>query len=360
MRSRVVVAVLVVLIVAASVASYGLGYSAGSSAAPARGVTTIAASLYAPYLSSVLNGSGVGGTVVGMGSVAAARQVILEPSAYGIFLSVDPAVIEDLLVPRGISSWYVAIAGDSMVIGISPALRGSAAYRELVQLNGTLAAAEASGNWTEARGALDGILSIVLSGKYPVGTSDPNTDPEGYRALMVMQLAGIWIHGDSGYYLSRLEALNSSGQLYEVPMGSALFAYLESGRVGFDVALYESSAAQQGIPRIVLPLQVNLGDPSYSGLYSQASVEIVSGGMPVDLHGAPIYICFTIPNQYPGKTGAALAALYMVSPPGQALLRRYGANPLPRALLYGNASRVPYPLSALVNTSVLEYAGPIN
>jgi hypothetical protein len=50
----------------------------------------------------------------------------------------------------------------------------------------------------------------------------------------------------------------------------------------------------------------------------------------------------------------------MISPPGRELLAGYGAVPLSIPLLYGNESAVPYPLSALVNTSVLEYAGPID
>lgn len=355
MRGSAIAAIVIVLIAASSVGSYSLGYRAASPPPP--GVRAIAASLYAPYLSAALNDSGVGGTVVGMGSVAAARQVLLEPGAYGIFLSVDPAVIDDVLVGNGAASWYIAVAGDSMVIGVSPS---SPAYGELAQLNESLSAAIARGNSTAERAALDRILSIVLSGNYSVGTSDPNTDPEGYRALMVLQLAGIWAHGDRGYYTSMLAALNSSGRLYEVPMGSALFAYLESGRVDFDIALYGSSAIRQGIPRIILPPQVNLGDPGYARFYSRASVEITSGGAPVDLRGAPIYICFTIPNSYPDRGLAALAALYMISPPGRELLAGYGAVPLGTPLLYGNESAVPYPLSALVNTSVLEYAGPID
>ncbi len=353
--SRIAIIAMILVIIAASFTSYTLGYRAASPAP--RGVVTIAASLYAPYLSSALKNSGVGGTVVGMGSVAAARQIILEPGAYGVFLSVDPAVIEDMLYPRGIASWYVAIASDQMVIGVS---RSSPAYGELAALNSSLNAAMSEGNVSAEKEILGRILAVVLSGNYTVGTSDPNTDPEGYRALMMLQLSGIWLRVDPNYYVQELSALNSSGKLYEVPMGSALFSYIETGRVDFDIALYESSAIQQGIPHILLPPQVNLGDANYSQFYARSSVEIESGGEPIELHGAPIYICFTIPNAYPDKTQAALVALYMISPEGRSLLRSYGAVPLATPLLYGNASQVPYPLSALINTSVLSYAGPID
>lgn len=353
--SKTTIALVLVIVIASSAASYTLGYHAVSHGPS--GVVTIAASLYAPYLNSVVKDSGMSGTVVGMGSVAAARQIILEPSAYGIFLSVDPAVIEDMLYPRGISSWYVAVASDQMVIGIS---RSFPAYSELVSLNSSLNAAISDGNLSAEKEILGKILAVVLSGNYTVGTSDPNTDPEGYRALMMLQLSGIWLHDDQSYYEQELNVLNSSGKLYEVPMGSALFSYLESGRVDFDIALYKSSAIQQGIPHILLPPLVNLGDANYSQFYARSSVEIESGGEVVNLHGAPIYICFTIPGTYPDKTQAALVALYTISPAGRSLLRSYGAVPLATPLLYGNASQVPYPLSALVNTSVLSYAGPIN
>lgn len=335
----------------------GYYYGAASAIQAQNGVSVIAASLYAPYLSSVLNATGERGSVTAMGSVAAARQVILAPRQYAIFLSVDPAVIDDILVPAGQASWYIAVAGDQMVIGVS---RLSPAFGEIKELNQSLYAAILSENVTAEKIYLAKILTLILSGNYAVGTSNPNTDPEGYRALMMLELAGLWIYGNSSIYLSRLSQLNSSGMLYEVPQGSALFSYLDVGKASFDIALYLSSARAEGIPYVVLPYQVNLGSGNFSSFYSQASVTIFVQGKEVTLHGAPIYICFTIPNGYRNKALAASIAVYMISPGGLEALKRYGAEPLSRPMLYGNESAVPYPLSALINTSVLGYGGPID
>ncbi len=335
------------------------GYYAGSESAPhgTQGLNLIAASLYAPYASQVLNATGEPGSVTAMGSVAAARQVLLAPSHYAIFISVDPAVIEDLLVPQGQAQWYVAIAGDQMVIGVS---RLSPAFSEISELNASLYRAILSGNTTAEQIYLSKILSIVLSGKYAVGTSNPNTDPEGYRALMMLQLSGLWIYNNISAYQSRFYSLNSTGLVYEVPQGSALFSYLDTGKISFDIALYLSSAKEQKVPYVLLPYQVNLGSGNYSEFYSKAEVPITVQGKTVALHGAPIYICFTIPEGYKDKSLAASVALYMISPSGMEDLRRYGAEPLPQAILYGNLSSVPYPLSAFINSSVLAYGGPVN
>ncbi len=54
-----------------------------------------------------------------MGSVAAAQNVLLMPLRYALFLSVDPAVIKDLFYSKNISSWYIALASDQIVIGVS-------------------------------------------------------------------------------------------------------------------------------------------------------------------------------------------------------------------------------------------------
>ncbi len=191
-----------------------------------------------------------------------------------------------------------------------------------------------------------------MSGK--VGTSNPNTDPEGYRALMMLQLSGIWIMGNSSYYTSELSYANSTGRLYEVTAGSDLFAYLESGTISFDIALYRSSAIEQHIPYIILPSAVNLGNSSYSGFYAKSSVTIVSDGQSVTLHGAPIYLCFTIPNGAVDKLQGAQLALFLISPQGRELMKSYNIEPLERPIISGNISSVPAPLSYYINSTILE------
>mgnify|MGYP001772669223 CR=1 FL=1 len=335
------------IVLAASLISYNLGASR-----PAQGVYLISASLYTPVLTKTLKEMNLSGSVVSMGSVAAAQNVLLAPSRYALFLSVDPAVIEDLLYPNNISSWYIALASDQMVIGVS---RYSPYFSQLKQLNTSLYSAIASGNVSSERFYFSKILSIVLSNNSEIGTSNPNTDPEGYRALMMLQLSSLFVKENENYYLNELKQLNESGRITEVPMGSELFAYLQSGKIYYDIALYLSSAVSHKIPYILLPPQVNLGSANYSSFYSEAKVTIISEGRMVTLQGAPIYVSITIPNSYPNKQLASAIALFLISPQGKKVLKSYGVKPLSTAIFYGNPEAAPEPLRSFINTSVLTY-----
>jgi len=328
----------------------GVSYYEGYSQVSIPQFNAISASLYAPFLKSAISGAGLEGSVTAMGSVAAAQRIILSPDQYSFFLSIDPAVIEYLLYPKNISTWYIAVAGDQMVIGISPNYDGMS---QISALNRSLFQAEINNNTLLENRYLKDILSIVLSGKGAVGTSNPNTDPEGYRALMMLQLAGLMTNNNITYYTSALNYLNSTGKLYEVTSGSALFAYLESGTVDFDIAIYRSAAVEQHIPFIILPSEINLGNASYSNFYQKSSVTVVSNGQSVTLHGAPIYLCFTIPNHAIDKQLGSILALYIISPQGTELMKSYGITPLKKPLLFGNSSSIPEPLSYFVNSSIV-------
>lgn len=327
----------------------GISYYEGYTQISEPQFNAIAASLYAPFLKTAISDAGISGSVTAMGSVAAAQRVILSPDQYSFFLSIDPSVIQDLLYPRNISSWYIAIAGDQMVIGVSPRYNGTVSL-----LNQSLYQAEVNNNTSLEEKYLSELLSFIFSGKTTVGTSNPNTDPEGYRALMMLQLSGIMLYNNITYYTSKLNYINSTGKLYEVTSGSALFAYLESGTVDFDIAIYRSSAIEQHIPYIILPSMINLGNANYSSFYQKSTVTIVSDGQDVMLKGAPIYLCFTIPNHSQDETQGAILALYIISPQGRALLKSYGITPLKRPIIFGNVSSVPAPLSYYVNSTVLD------
>ncbi len=327
----------------------GISYYAGASQIHTPSFNAIAASLYAPFLKKAMEEAGVQGSVTAMGSVAAAQRILLSPKQYSFFLSIDPAVIEDILYPKGISSWYIAIASDQMVIAVSPQY-----VKYVSSLNQSLYQAEIENNTALEKKYLSEILDIVLSGNATVGTSNPNTDPEGYRALMMLQLSGLWTKDNITYYVSKLEYLNETGKLYEVTAGSALFAYLESGTVAYDIAIYKSSAIAQKLPYIPLPPEVNLGSSSFSSFYQNASVTIISNGQKVTLRGAPIYLCFTIPKGSQDEEQGAVLALFILSPEGKDLLKSFGVEPLSEPLFFGNISDVPAPLKYFINSSLVE------
>ncbi len=238
------------------------------------------------------------------------------------------------------------------MIGVSPLVPEFSVLR---QLNYSLSLAIESNNVTAEKIYLSRVLDIVLSNETRLGTSNPNTDPEGYRALMVLQLSSLFVKNSSTYYLSAFQELNATGKGTEVAMGSALFAYVQSGEVYYDIALYRSSAISHHIPFIVLPPQVNLGSANFSSFYSRAEVSIVSGGRTVVLHGAPIFISLTIPNGFKNKVLASSIVLFLISPEGKALMKEYGISPLSVPEFFGSPSDVPQPLRSFINSSVLAY-----
>jgi len=75
-------------------------------------VSIITASLYANLFREAGKELGINVAVTGMGSVQAAHQVLLNPSGYSIYASIDPYIITSLLYPSNITSWYIAIASD--------------------------------------------------------------------------------------------------------------------------------------------------------------------------------------------------------------------------------------------------------
>jgi len=329
-------------------------------------LSVITASLYANLFKESGKELGINVAVTGVGAVQAARQVLLNPSGYSIYASIDPYIITSMLYPSNITSWYIAIASDQMAIAYSPNLP-----QPLLGTVENLTRAEElalkAGNYTEAMIITREFLNLIFSndtfalaheyGAYAIGMSNPNTDPEGYRAIMVLQLTGIYWGLGKDYYVNLFNYANGTGNVYEVLAGSELFGPVETGKVWFDIAIYRSSAISAGLPYFPLPPQVNLGSPQYSSFYGEASVVITVGGNNLVVKGAPIQLAITIPNQAPNKELAEELIIYLITPRGQGLMRSLGINPLVPAIFYGNVNGAPPLIRVLVNSSILAYGG---
>ncbi len=182
--ASVVISLLVGLLIGYSIPS--IHQSQTPKAVTQQALSVITASLYAQLFREA--GRELGGinvAVTGMGSVQAARQVILNPSGYSIYASIDPYILTSLLYPNNITSWYIAIASDQMVIAYSPNMP-----KPLLNIVNNLTKAEeealSEGNYTEAMVITREFLDLVFSnstfslareyGIYAIGMSNPNTD----------------------------------------------------------------------------------------------------------------------------------------------------------------------------------------
>ncbi len=341
-----------VLVVAAVVVAAAAGFALGRLTAPApaaRSMLGISASLYAKLAEASAQGAGVDANFLAEGSLAGARQIALVRGTYSLFLSVDPAVIQAVLYPS-LADWYIALARDHMVLGYSTY---SSSATLLANWSAAISSDLAAGNESGALNVTKEVLDHVFSGHAKLGTTDPSTDPEGYRVLMELQLSGILFYQDVHHYTDLLAAAQQAGDVVTVGAGSQLFSYVQSGQVEYDLALYRSAAKQAAISYVPLAAQVDLGDVNESAWYGQATVNVTSTSGNITLHGAPIVLAATIPTDAPDTTDAARVVLYLLSPQGENVMSGMGIGALSPSRFYGNATSLEPTLRAVLGSSLL-------
>ncbi|OYT28137.1 MAG: tungstate ABC transporter substrate-binding protein WtpA, partial [Thermofilum sp. ex4484_82] len=168
------------------------------------------------------------------GSRQAAMQVAELKEECDVLAVADYGVIEELLFPKNMATWYIAFASNEICI----AFTNSSKYAD--EINAT--------NWYE----------ILLRNGVKFGHSDPNLDPCGYRAVIVMKLAE---------------------KYYNVP---GLFDKLNSS----ENKIIRPKSVQ-------LPPNISLGDWKCADYYVTVNVTLSGGTVKV---GEPILYGVTIPS----------------------------------------------------------------
>ncbi|MHB8585652.1 MAG: substrate-binding domain-containing protein [Thermoplasmatota archaeon] len=316
-------------------------------------VEIVAASLYAKLLQKDAADAGIPAVVQAEGSVAGARDITLKPGTYSLYASVDPAVISSLLMPQT-TAWYVSIAWDRMVIGYSPTAPGASV---LANLSARIQADIATNRSSDALNATALEWDTVFAGGSRIGTTNPNTDPEGYRAILVLELVGLEKFGNASHYLSQFAAAQTAGRVVTVDAGSRLFGYVQSSSVDYDIALYESAAASASISYARMAPVADLGDPTQAATYGLVNTTITTGGTPLVIRGAPVTLAVTIPLDAPDRVDGAALVTRLISPAGHVEMQAMGIRPLLPARLEGNASLAPAALREWLGSSSL-VAGP--
>lgn len=252
------------------------------------------------------------------GSLESARKLTdlhRIPDVIGV---ADYEVFPHVLMPRWVR-WYLALARNRMVIAYTPKSR----FASEITRN----------NWWDILGR-PGVQ---------VGRSDPNLDPNGYRSLIVMQLAESYYHRPG---LRDRLLKNSSIHLVR-PMEMNLLGLLQAGEVDY-IWSYESVSKSAGLDYVNLPDSIDLGTPADSAAYARASVRVV-GRTPKDtitLHGEPIVYALSIPLQAPHPALAARFVAFLLSETGERILRAQYLDVLDNPVLVG--TNVPTPVSNAV------------
>ncbi len=260
------------------------------------------------------------------GSRNCARKITDLHKPCDIMASADFTVIDNLLIPDH-ASWNIRFATNQMVLCYSDT---SAFVKELTPQS-----------WTE----------ILAREGVAWGHSDPNLDPCGYRALMVLQLA------EKAFHKPGLnERLLANRPLRNIrPKEVELIAMLENGALDYAWE-YRSIAVQHQLKFLTLPQEINLSNYELNPFYRQAEVA-VSGKNPSEkmvLRGKSITYGVTLLDKAPNRAAAIMFLNYMLdSEGGLKILEDMGQPPIvpARVANQGALATLPVALQAKVVVS---------
>lgn len=230
------------------------------------------------------------------GSRECARKITDIGKPCDIMVSSDYKVIDEMLVPKH-STFNIAFASNEMVIAYMPENEAAKTLNPH--------------NW----------LDLLLQPQVSFGRSDPNSDPCGYRSLMVMQLAEKH-YNRKGIY-NRLAAKDHR---YIRPKEVDLLALLESKSIDF-IFIYKSVACQHNLGYLSLPPEINLGDASKNDVYQTAQVRIsgsTPGSQTIMIGETMIYGVTMLKNAQNPRAALAFMNFFLTKDKGSAIIERNG------------------------------------
>jgi len=188
--------------------------------------------------------------------------------------------------------------------------------------------------------------TVLMEPSFILGRMNPNTDPGGYYALFVAELAERFY----GIPDLKRELLGSDMNPAQVLVPPS-YAATASGGVPDAAFGYLSSAIAGGSPHIALPSEINLSDLSLARSYSEVSFTNTDG---VTFHGAPIYASVTVLQRSANEQAAIDFVRLLASPQGHQLVQADGFLDTP-VLVGGDPEAVPPELRPLIAGSFNRY-----
>ncbi len=232
------------------------------------------------------------------GSLESARKLTELGKIPDFIALADAEVFPRYLMPSFVEQ-YTLFAHNRMVV----------AYTERSKHAGDMSTA----NWTE----------VLTRADVEVGRSNPELDPNGYRTLMVWQLAerSLGRAGLADQLLARAPARNVR------PKEADLVGLLEAGEFDY-IWSYESVAKGTGLRYVLLGDSVDLSNTELAAFYATASVNVrgATQGASVEFRGEPIVYAFAVPLKAPNAALAQRFVTFLVSEEGKTILRREGLD----------------------------------
>ena len=260
------------------------------------------------------------------GSLESARKLTELGKTPDLIALADADVFPGYLVPAHVGS-YVEFAENRMVVAYTNRSRGAA---ELT-----------SENWP----------AVLTRSDVEVGRSDPELDPNGYRTLMVWQLASRVFDapGLEARMVERAPPRNVR------PKEADLIGLLEAGELDY-IWSYESIAKAMKFRYVLLGDSVDLSNADLADFYARATVTVrgATAGTSVTFTGKPISYAFAVPHDAPHAEIAGRFAAFLVSTEGQEILRREGLDALATPRVVGpRPTWMPAPPPAPADTAPL-------
>lgn len=254
------------------------------------------------------------------GSLETARKLTELHRIPDVIALADYEVFPQLLMP-GQVTWYAQFARNRMVLAYTPRSR--------------FAAEITPANWWQ----------VVQRPGVQMGRADPNLDPNGYRTLLTMQLAQRY-YRQPGLF-DRLLAAAPARNVR--PKEADLVGILQAGELDY-IWSYESLARAAGLRWVTLPDSIDLGSPSDTAFYAEATVR-VAGRTPRDtvvFRGQPIVYGLSIPTHAPHAALAARFVAFLFSDAGKRILRGARLDALAEPVLVGTGvpAGIPVPVPA--------------
>jgi len=246
------------------------------------------------------------------GSLETARKLTELHRIPDVIGLADHEVFEQLLMPQYVSTYY-EFARNRMVIAYTPKSHGAAEISDV--------------SWPR----------ILQQPGVETGRANPALDPNGYRTLLVLQLAERF-YAQPGLARRLLDAMPARNIR---PNEAALVGLLQAGELDY-IWSYESIAQAAGLRYVHLPPQIDLGDPTLAGEYVKVSVT-VPGRTPRDsvtFRGEPIVYGIAVPIAAPHRALAERFLAWLTSPDGVRVLRAASLDALDHPLAV-RAARTP-------------------
>ena len=275
------------------------------------------------------------------GSLALAQQ-IAQGNPVNVFLSVSKTAVQNTTLKTAFGGWAIAFATDQMGIAYSnPTKQNSPAMATIDAFNTAMS--------TNTTAAWYNFYNNLTSGQVKIGISNPNTDPAGYRAWIVLEAAGRIYANNTNYFVHRLI---SNGGNFTGASAADLIAPMQAGQLQF-LFTYKSDIVSEHLNLFQLPSGVNLGSGAYNSFYSQFNYTITSGVQ----KGGAITLWITVPSTSNDKSGSLQFVVFVVRN-YVALLKPFGLVNIQPPKVY-NDTALPSALGQMVANDTLSYAGQL-